>query len=82
MKKKKFLIITSILGILIFIIITSDKRNLTIIEKSSKDIFSFVIKPINKLRIKKCESNTEDNILKAENEELKENIKYQKWGML
>ena len=47
MKKKKFLIITSILGILIFIIITSDKRNLTIIEKSSKDIFSFV------LRIKK-----------------------------
>ena len=75
MKKKKFLIITSILGILIFIIITSDKRNLTIIEKSSKDIFSFVIKPINKLRIKKCENNTEDNILKAENEELKENIK-------
>ena len=67
MKKKKFLIITSILGILIFIIITSDKRNLTIIEKSSKDIFSLVIKPINKLRIKKCESKTEDNILKAEN---------------
>ena len=34
MKKKKFLIITSILGILIFIINKRDKKNLTIIEKS------------------------------------------------
>ncbi len=71
--KKKLIIIGIIIGIVLIVII-SDKRKITFIEKGIKDGYTFIIKAISN----NCENNCEDieqvELLKAENNQLKKDI--------
>lgn len=71
--KKKLIIIGIIIGIILIVII-SDKRKITFIEKGIKDGYTFIIKAISN----NCENNCEDieqvELLKAENNQLKKDI--------